>query len=50
MRCSQCFIHTLMDVGSSIGAMLGTILNYKTDHMSTAKSPLIRLILTDPRP
>ena len=33
-----------MDMGSLLGIILGTILNYKRDSMPTVKGPLIRLI------
>ena len=35
-----------MDMGSLLGTILGTILNYKRTLMSTVKGPFIRLILT----
>ena len=43
---SQYFLPNLMDMGSLLGAILGTILDYKRTLMSTFKGPLIRLILT----
>ena len=43
---SQYFLPNLMDMGSLLGTILGTILNYKRTLMSTVKEPLIRLILT----
>ena len=46
MSYSQYFLPNLMDMGSLLGTILGTILNYKRILMSTAKGPLIRLILT----
>ena len=40
-------LHHLMDMGSLLGTILGSILNYQRGPpMSTAKGPLIRLILT----
>ena len=35
-----------MDMGSLLGTIFGTILNYKRTLMSTVKGPLIRLIWT----
>ena len=35
MSCSQYFLPNLMDMGSLLGAILGTILNYKRDPMSS---------------
>ena len=35
-----------MDMGSLLGTLLVTILNYKRDPTSTVQGPLIRLILT----
>ena len=29
VRCSQCFQQNFMDIGSSLGTMLGIVLNYK---------------------
>ena len=46
MSYSQYFVPNLMDMGSLLGTLLGTILNYKRTLMSTVKGPLIRLILT----
>ena len=36
-----------MGMGSLLGAILGTILNYKGTPMSTVKSPLIRVTSTE---
>ena len=46
MSYSEYFLPNLMDMGSLLGTLLGTILNYKRTLMSTVKGPLIRLILT----
>ena len=46
MSYSQYLLPNLMDMGSLLGTILGTILNYKRTLMSTVKGPLIRLILT----
>ena len=35
-----------MDIGSSLGTILGTILNYKRDPSVHFKGPLMKLILT----
>ena len=43
MSYSQYFLHNLMDMGSSLRTILGTILKYKRTPMS---GPLIRQILT----
>ena len=43
---SQYFLPNLMDMGSLLRTILGTILNYKRILMSTVKGPLMRLILT----
>ena len=42
----QYFLPNVMDMGSLLGTIFGTILNYKRILMSTVKGPLIRLILT----
>ena len=47
MSYGQYFLPNLMDMGSLLGTILGTILNYKRTLTSTVKGgPLIRLILT----
>ena len=46
MSYSQYFLPNLMDMGSLVGTILGTILDYKRTLMSTFKGPVIRLILT----
>ena len=46
MSYSEYFLPHLMDMGSLLGTLLGTILNYKRTLMSTVKRPLIRQILT----
>ena len=46
MSYSQYFLPNLMDMGSLLGTILGTMLNYKRTFMSTVKGLLIRLILT----
>ena len=46
MSYSQYFLPNLMDMGSLLGTMLGTILNYKRTLMFTVRGPLLRLIVT----
>ena len=41
MSYSQYFLPNLMDMGSLLGIILGTILNCKRTTMSTAKGPLL---------
>ena len=40
------FLPNLVDMGSLLGTILGTILSHKMALMSTVKGPLVRLILT----
>ena len=42
MSYSQYFLQNLMEIGSLLGTMLGSVVS----PMSTVKGPLIRLILT----
>ena len=46
MSQSQYFLHNLLDMGSLLETILGTMLNYKRGPMSTVKGPFIGLILT----
>ena len=47
------FLQNLLDNGSSLGTILGTVLNHKRDHICTLQGALIRLMLTvdhNPKP
>ena len=46
MSYSQFALLNLMDMGSLLGTMLGTILNYQRAPMSTLNGPLVWIILT----
>ena len=39
-------LRNLMDMGSLLGTLFWTVLNYNRDPMSTTKGPLMRQILT----
>ena len=46
---TQKFLHTLMDMGSQAKSIVRTMLNYKTEPMSTLNGLLVSLILTKAR-